>query len=96
MGECIEREAALREFDSNGSRFVFGLRTCRAIQSRLRMIPAADVQPLVRAKWIPHNNPMFSPFDDTEEHLYQCSACFAFRPHKENFCPDCGAKMEEA
>lgn len=60
----------------------------------IRRLPAADVHPTVRANWISHNNPMFSPFDDTEPHTYQCTACFSFRPHREKFCPECGAKME--
>lgn len=85
MGEFIEREAALREFDTNGSRFVYGLRTCRAVQSRINLIPAADVRPVVRGEWVKNGWSI------------RCSICRYDMPFStRNFCPNCGADMREA
>lgn len=47
MPEYIDREAAIRMFQTNGSTFVYNLRTCNAIISRLKLVPAADVRPVV-------------------------------------------------
>ena len=63
--------------------------TKNAIQKRILSIPAADVRPVVRAKWI---------YDHWCE--FKCSNCWAWsksEPHRgrENFCPNCGADMRE-
>ena len=93
MGDYIEREQALREFDTNGSHFVYGLDTCRAIQSRLKMVPAADVRENVSAFNLRKAFPS----------LFKCSRCgwgcddtyYSDTPTF-NFCPNCGADMREA
>lgn len=48
--EYIEREAAIFEFETNGSNFVYGKKACNAIISRLKTIPAADVVEVVRCR----------------------------------------------
>jgi hypothetical protein len=57
----------------------------------LRSIPAADVRPVVRGRWISHD------FVDMGKGRYtgsvECSACGRFLPLKENYCPNCGAWM---
>ena len=51
----------------------------------VRELPSSDVRPVVRGKWKAYNN------------TYICSACG--RPisfWQSNFCPNCGAMMEES
>ncbi len=95
MTEYIEREAlngALREaVRKYPSTFYNGLETARQIAHDL---PAADVRPVVRGKWIDVR------YDDEElvggwYTIPKCSACEEEAPYKSNFCPNCGAKMEE-
>lgn len=57
--------------------------------SQIEDIPAADVVPVVHAKWIPYRCDM-----------YECSACgrihtsFDNEECDANYCPHCGAKMD--
>ena len=63
----------------------------------IEAIPAADVQPVVRAHWTDRR---------TIEHdgEWYCTACGkeitiymgADRPDRYRFCPNCGARMEES
>lgn len=56
-------------------------------------MPTIDAAPVVRGKWIYHYDDLF-PMESTQE----CSVC-----HEEeyitlcndNYCPNCGAKMED-
>ena len=51
-------------------------------------IPAADVRPVVRGKWIDHQGGRW---------IYaKCSECGTVHDVKSNFCPNCGAMMEES
>jgi len=43
MADYIDREAAIRDFETNGSNFVYGQNICNAIISRLKIVPAAEV-----------------------------------------------------
>ena len=53
---------------------------------QIMSIPAADVAPVVRGKWIDY---------PIAEDCVQCSVCGALRIGQSNYCPNCGAKMEE-
>ena len=51
-------------------------------------IPAADVRPVVRGKWVQGDMPTYGG--------YKCSVCGANTVlYKANFCPNCGADMRE-
>ena len=86
MKEYIEREEAIKEFERYGAED-------DAI-AVLNSIPAADVRPVVRGKWVsvPHKLSRV------------CSLCWHDEPYKfaekdvevYNYCPNCGAKMEES
>ena len=43
MSDYIKREDAMAEFVTNGSVTVYGIDTCKAIISRLQLVPSADV-----------------------------------------------------
>ena len=82
MAEYIEREAALSSQNKS-----MNLSECR---KRLESIPAADVRPVVRGKWL----------DDWETGCSECSVChdsFLWEDFKGvadwNYCPNCGADM---
>ena len=45
--------------------------------------------------WIEVENPSYSPFDGSGEHLYVCSRCFMTHPHKSVFCGCCGTQLIE-
>lgn len=51
-------------------------------------IPAADVRPVKRGKWL--------EYDDTEYFRAKCSLCgnWIDTRHGTNYCPNCGAQME--
>ena len=56
-------------------------------------LPAADVKPVVRGKWIPVTNGRGG---------HECSECHDYAPsyqvgseHLANYCPNCGADMRE-
>lgn len=54
-----------------------------------RECKAADVQPVKRGRWIWSNSPEFgNPYGS-----YICSECESSQAYRENFCPNCGARM---
>ena len=81
MRDYIEREAAIESFHENldgGYVLTNDAQTTHILQS----IPAADVRPVVRGKWIKING------------LIACSVCKEYPPLiYHNFCPNCGADM---
>jgi hypothetical protein len=52
----------------------------------INSIPAADVRPVVRGKW------EYNPGDN----IPYCSECMMPQDSECNFCPNCGAMMEES
>lgn len=77
MAEYIEREAAIAALPVAWDSAV----------DALRYAPAADVAPVVHAKWIPMGG---MKRDDRA----RCSNCRKPRPNKSKYCPNCGAKMD--
>lgn len=51
--------------------------------------PAADVQPVRRGRWIWDSN---APY--REHGAYKCSNCDGHSDFEENYCPNCGARMD--
>lgn len=49
----------------------------------------------VHAHWIEYPNPNYSPFDNTSEYHSICSNCGSVFKHSYNYCPVCGATMDE-
>ena len=57
-------------------------------------IPAADVVPARRGRWIIHNSLVNGVLLDENE-VFVCSACQEQRTRRKyNYCPHCGAKMD--
>lgn len=88
--EYIEREAAIAEIeewhdmypDSDAAREALSL-----AKRAVRKIPAADVRPVVRGKW-----------EQVDDYRYPwgCTNCRRTFSGRYNFCPNCGAMMEES
>ena len=93
MAEYIEREAALNaDFKIPAKRLDTRIKTARdavqAYANYIAALPAADVKPVVRGRWI------------EGEYEWTCSVCgekFSFYDnaflHDGYFCPNCGADM---
>lgn len=46
--------------------------------------------------WITKSNPNYSPFDPcSSEELHICNQCGYEQEFGTNYCPNCGAKMDE-
>ena len=99
MAEYIEKEALMRrikEIHCAECDNYHGVR-CRAcwVDDTLDYIdsePAADVAPVRHGRWIYHPDDLF-PGDSTQE----CSCCHEeeyLTLYNENYCPNCGAKMD--
>lgn len=59
------------------------------VEERIELLPTADVQPVKRGKWIYSETPEFgNPYGS-----YICSECNHRVAYKENYCPNCGARM---
>lgn len=59
----------------------------------INQFPSADVAPVRHAHWIYHPDDLF-PHDSTQE----CSLCHEeeyLTLDNDNYCPNCGAKMDE-
>ena len=106
MAEYIEREQALYRFtfyqgdripEINIDNFPNTV-TIKDIKRILREIPAADVAPVVRGKWIKVQKENI--WGDSIP-VFECSICGKYTTGtkgimtKFNYCPNCGAKMME-
>lgn len=61
--------------------------------SAVKNFPAADVRPVVRARWItPPKNRDYAHMID----YYECPLCGFIEDYLVNFCPYCGADMRES
>ena len=97
MAEYIEREATVKLLRSLGSRDY--RREKGTIQEAIKMVsfpeytPSADVAPVRHGHWIYHPDDLF-PNDSTQECSY-CHAEESLTLYNENYCPNCGARMDE-
>lgn len=89
MKDYIDREALPEEVSADGMSdnaliFAAGYNTCL---NEIKSLPAADVRPVVRGKWI-------RPTRVPDSMLDECSVCgFDTGAYTFNFCPNCGADM---
>ena len=94
MSEYIEREAVKVMLKRECSPRVMAY-----LVDELCEIPAADVRPAVRGKWIVGkiDDPILEPVGISES--FRCSECdygyVSFDQKRHNYCPNCGADMRE-
>lgn len=85
MPEYIDRAKTIGEFKTCGAVFTYGVDVCNGIISRLLIQPAADVAPVVHGKWVICSDGYY-PY---------CSNCRNEpKGGLSNYCPNCGAKMQ--
>lgn len=93
MDEYISRKEAIDKTRSLQSRFRakndwdsgYDTAIAEAFE-HIKRVPVADVQPVKHGYWTDLNN-------DAIYH-YECSCCKGHTDWHENFCPNCGAKMD--
>ncbi len=98
--EYIERESLIEDCDATISNIQFtspyqdDIDTMVSGMERIRdMIdeaPVADVAPVVHGEWIP----IVSYFWGKPDGRYYCSECRQVVNGHDNFCSNCGAKMD--
>ena len=59
----------------------------------INQFPSVDVAPVRHGHWIYHPDDLF-PNDSTQECSY-CHAEESLTLYNENYCPNCGARMDE-
>ena len=87
MDDYIKREDA--------ERMVAGMKSADGLSAvkALGVIPSADVAPVRHGRWIYQMDDLYP-----EESTMECSVCGDFifiRGESDNYCPNCGAKMDE-
>lgn len=82
MTEYIKREDALEQFDY----YDLGEYLTTQIRGMLMDVPSADVAPVRHGRWV--------VIDAEEPRRYGCSECKRLSWHMENYCPNCGARMD--
>ena len=91
MAEYIKREVAVKVVEKYGltNGCAWGRHTGLAIciASEIAELPAADVTPVVHARWIPFRS-------EAAGDIQYCSACEIGFGAKTDYCPHCGAKMD--
>lgn len=80
MAKYIERSAAI---EAAKHAWAKGLEPSQYIEA----LPAADVAPVVHARWIPFHS-------EVAGDIQYCSACDVGNTAKSDFCPHCGAMMD--
>jgi hypothetical protein len=99
MAEYIEREAAIAYIKENQCRQCSDIGFCGscAVLIALRLlktVPAADVRPVVRGKWIYDCERTMG--DGWTYKQYHCSVCgWQMIGGIHNYCPNCNADMRE-
>ena len=56
------------------------------LKTAIRRLPSADVAPVRHGRW--------EVIDAEEPRRYGCSECKRLSWHMENYCPNCGARMD--
>lgn len=90
--EYIEREAAIK--------IASGYCHPANVAAELAKLPAADVRPVVRGRWKKRMEEKETPYYKSFTPIWSCSECGTeYDPSfcmTINFCPNCGAMMEES
>lgn len=83
MSDYISREAAIEAFDDPRVERNYGDVDPDSVIRVIEAIPAADVREVKRGKWVAWYGAV------------RCVECGHDTIIKSNFCPNCGARMEE-
>ena len=69
---------------------------CKAIGEVFKIVPTADVAQVVHGRWIDVGE-RYDDYDECFYTVFKCSRCGTTKEEypTSNYCPNCGAKMEE-
>lgn len=110
MSDYISREALIGKVEKHycapckGQGGDLGGDWCRScvinsVLEKVRGIPAADVIPVVHGRWIGIDSSFWKPTHSSDipvfRKTYRCSECGRRTAIAENYCPNCGAKMDK-
>jgi len=93
MSEYIKKEDVLEIVKRTSGDYA-------AAFSEIRKLPKADVAPGVHGKWEVYVTQAFRGFDDfgdpiyKDAFVYRCPECGRKTVIEENYCPNCGIKMD--
>ena len=98
MNGYIDREELMKfpirrnhyDKEHGNKHFIYGIET---VLEYAKNLPAADVTQVRHGHWIYHPDDLF-PNDSTQECSY-CHAEESLTLYNENYCPNCGARMDE-
>lgn len=95
MAEYINRKAAISRIKQycmdaiDGGRYSLdAVDDCIELENRIETLPTADVAPVVHGRWMPFHS-------EAAGDIQYCSACEIGFDAKMDYCPHCGAKMNE-
>ena len=92
MADYIDRDAVISEIERREALMVRDKRiSVDAMKSFIKNRPAVDVAPVVHGRWIEQDKYTFGT-------MYDCAICgtrILDNGHSWNYCPNCGAKMEQ-
>lgn len=100
MDEYIERDALIDDLDAAAKHGGMGAIIAQTLQRYVKRAPAADVAPVRHGRWVLGNvEPGY--FTPGGNRPWICSDCgwlasYMLGKPKENYCPNCGAKMDGA
>ena len=98
MGEYIDTNTKIRVWDigEDGAPHFVNTTVARFLLAHLDTtglingIPIADVKPVVRGEWV-----WTETGDEDYEQFWVCSVCGEHDFYEANYCPNCGARMDE-
>ena len=91
MGKLVSADALLNQINSPYTEYPVIIQIRRAIREMIEDAPAVDAEPVRHGHWKYGEEGTYGkPYGH-----YECSECGERLAHKENYCPHCGAKMEE-
>lgn len=89
MSRYIDADAFMQHIIDDNDGYLLWL-SVMDIKNYVDGAPTIDVEPVVHAHWIKSN------YDKLDGTIYKCSNCNQELFSAWNFCPHCGAKMDEA
>jgi predicted RNA-binding Zn-ribbon protein involved in translation (DUF1610 family) len=95
MAEFIDRDALLEHLKKDP---LFGLVERYGVSGVIESFPAADVRPVVKARWIGYPECLKYTNAYSDDHIVcsACEECFSILDNdceRFYFCPNCGAQM---
>lgn len=91
----------LQEENKKAEFYAYAPEICEAVDAMIKNQSTADMQEVRHGRWRGYTSTAFHGMDKIGNPIYRdvnvwtCSECYRKTVIKENFCPNCGARMEE-